>query len=105
MIPQRLPTLVLAALYADINQDKWFAQKPLAYRPPREVGLLVERKIHFARLSSCRQPRGRHACILTHRFQSVQAHHREKLKWVLVRQFLHFIGSSSSWEPSKVSTA
>jgi hypothetical protein len=53
MIPQRLPALVLAALYADIDQDKWFAQKPLAYHPPREVGLLVERKIHFARLFSC----------------------------------------------------
>src|SRR5215472_101376 len=64
MIPQRLPALVLAALYANIDQDKWFAQKPLAYHPPREVGLLIERKIHFARLSSCRQPRGRHACIL-----------------------------------------
>src|SRR5262249_8750794 len=52
---------------------------------------------------------GSHATAMlafwTHRFQSVQAHHREKLKWVLVRQFLHFIGNSSSWEPSKASTA
>jgi hypothetical protein len=50
-IPQRLPPLVLAALYADIDQDEWFAQKPFAYHPPCEVGLLVERKVHFARLS------------------------------------------------------
>ena len=50
MIAQWLPALVLAALYADIDQDKWFVQKPLAYHPPREVGLLVERKIHFDRL-------------------------------------------------------
>ena len=58
MIPQRLPALVLAALYADIDQDKWLAQKPLAYHPSREVGLLVERKVHFARLFPCWQPRG-----------------------------------------------
>jgi hypothetical protein len=33
MIPQRLPALVLTALYADIDQDKWFSQKA-ARSPP-----------------------------------------------------------------------
>jgi hypothetical protein len=41
-VAQYMPMLVLAALYTDIKQDKWFAEKSFACHPPREVGLLVK---------------------------------------------------------------